>query len=351
MSFRQVEMKTYYPAGLVAPIIKSQPAPGDVFVSRPLTDASLAYWQEDDAFIADRMFLPIGSQLQAGTIWEWLKEYFLRNEMEVRAPNAESAAAGMKLNSIAYACQVYALHHDIEEQRSANEMDPISSDDAAVLMLTQQSKQFREIQIKAKAFATGIWTGQTDQLGVAAGPAANQFIQWDAATSTPVKNVAVWQTAVKQSTGIRPNVLAMGRQVWDALKTNPDVLDRIKYSSSNQNPTVVTRQAVAALFELDDILVSDVAQATSAEGLANAFGFVIGKEAVLYFRPRVPARNMPAAGYTMNWTGYMGAATNGQRVKRFYIPEKASWRIEIEQAFSQQVTSTALGAYASAMVS
>lgn len=351
MSFRQVQtdIPRYAMAGM--PVMKSQPAPGDVFVSRPLTDASLAYWQDDDSFIADKVFLPLPSQLQAGTIWEWDKGFFLRNEMEARAPNAESAGVGMKLNSIAYSLMVYALHHDIEEQRSANEMDPISSDDAAVLLLTQQCKQFREIQIKSIAFGTGIWTGQTDQVGVASGPGANQFVQWDASGSDPIKNVATWQSAVKTATGIRPNVLGMGRQVWDALKTNAQILDRIKYSSNNSNPAIVTRQAVASLFELDEILISDVTKVTSVENQTNAFGYVIGKECLLYYRPRVPARNMPSAGYTMNWTGYMGATQNGSRVKRFYIPEKASWRVEAEQAFVQKVTASALGAYASAVVS
>lgn len=350
-TFRQPvgDMSNYQFGGSM--VIKSQPSPGDVFVSRPLTDVSLAYWQDDDSFIADRVFLPIPSQLSAGSLWEWDRTYFMRNEMDVRAPNAESAGAGMKLNSIAFATPVYALHHDIEEQRSANELDPISSDDAAVLLLTQQSKQFREIQIATIAFGTGIWTGQTDQTGVASAPAANQFIQWDASGSDPIKNVATWQTAVKIATGVRPNVLAIGRQVWDALKTNAAILDRIKYSSGNNNPAIVTRQAVAAIMELDEILISDVTKVTSNEGQTGAFGYVIGKVALLYYRPRVAAKNMPSAGYTVNWTGYMGATQNGSRVKRFYIPEKSTWRVETEQAFVQKVTSAALGAFATAVVS
>lgn len=352
MSFRAAE-NTFLPSPLVGGMIqKSQPSPGDVFVSRPLTEASLAYWQDDSAFIADQMFPGLGTPLQAGTVWEWDKTYFLRNEMEVRAPNAESAGAGLKLNSIAYAALVYALHHDIEEQRSGNELDPISSDDAAVLLLTQQAKQFREITLKAKAFKTGLWVGNTDQVGVAAGPAANQFVQWNQAASTPIKNIADWQTLVKQNTGIRPNTLAMGRQVWDAVKTNPDIIDRIKFTSGNSNPTVVTRQAVAALFEVDNILISDVAKITTTENTAGtaSYSFVIGKELLLFYRPQIAAKNMPAAGYTLNWTGYMGAAGNGQRIKRFYIPTQSTWRIEMEQAYTQMVCAPALGNYASAVV-
>lgn len=350
MTFRQAE-HTYIPAGGMMPVVKSQPAPGDVFVSRPLTEASLAYWQDDDSFVADKMFPGLSSPLQAGSIWEWDRTYFLRNEMDVRGPNAESAGAGLKLNSVSYGLLVYALHHDIEEQRSANEIDPISSDDAAVLLLTQQAKQFREIQLKSVAFGTGKWTGMTDQAGVSGSPSTNEFKQWNDSAATPVKNITDFSTLLKKSTGVRPNTLAMGRQVWDALKTCPDILDRIKYSSGNSNPALVTRQAVAALFEVNEILISDVAKVTSLEGAATAtFDFVIGKEFVLFHKPRVAARNMPSAGYTMNWTGYMGATSAGARMKRFYIPTLATWRLEIEQSFVQKITSSALGGYASSVV-
>lgn len=352
MSFRQPSNGPLVLASVSggAFVEKVGPSPSDVLVTRPLTDVSLAYWQDDDSFIADRMFPGIPSRLQAGTIWEWDRSYFLRNEMAERAPNAETEGAEMALNTIPFGLVVYGLHHDIPEQRSANEEEPINSDDAATLLLTQQAKQHREIKLKAVAFKTGLWTGQTDQAGVAGAPGANQFKQWNDAASTPIANVTAWSTAVKTSVGVRPNVLAMGRQVWDALKTNPDIIDRIKYSSGNSSPTVVTRQAVAALFEVEEILISDAAKVTTKQGQTAAYGFVIGKELVLYYRPRIAAKNMPSAGYTMNWTGYMGATSMGARMKRFYLPTKSSWRLEIEQAYQQVVTSAALGAYASTVV-
>jgi len=78
---------------------------------------------------------------------------------------------------------------------------------------------------------------------------------------------------------------------------------------------------------------------------------VIGKVALLFYRPKVIAKNMPSAIYTVAWTGYTGAAGMGQRVKRFYLPQLSTWRIEIEQAFQQMLCSKALGAYATAVVS
>lgn len=335
-----------------ADILKAQPTPGDVLVNRPLTNISLAYFQDTESFIADRFFLQLPVQLPAGQVWEWDKTFMLRNEVTTRATNAETAGVGMKVGKLSYSCPVYGIHHDIEEQRSASEEDPINSDEAAVLLLSQQSLQFREIMFASKVFAGSTWTGGVDKTGVAAAPAANQFLQWSVATADPVKDVAAWSTEVKLNSGIRPNVLAIGRQVWDALKTCPAILDRIKYGQSgNANPALVTRQAVAQMFEVDEILISDVTQVTSAEGAASAtYAFVIGKQAVLAYRPRMAAKNMPAAGYTFTWTGYLGATLNGARVKRFYLPQIASWRLEMEQAFDQKILAPGLGIYASAVV-
>jgi hypothetical protein len=328
----------------------SQPTPGDVYVSKPLTNVSLAYWQKDSDFIADRMFPPIGSMDQGGIVWEYDREYFLRNEMKVRAPNAASAGVGYKLNQLTYAMPVLALHHDIPDQRRANESNPLSSDRAAALLLSQQAKQYREIVMASKVFAASKW-GNADQTGVAAAPAANQFLQWNDAAATPIKNVIAWKELVKLATGVRPNVLAIGQPVWNALKTCPDIIDRIKYGQTPGSAAEVTKAAVAALFELDEILVSDVVQATNKEGNATfASSYVIGKVGCLFYRSPAPSLEVPSSGYTMVWTGYMGASSVGTRVKKFRMEELASDRIEVEQAFDPTLFGRYFGVYMSAMV-
>lgn len=328
----------------------SQPTPGDVYVSKPLTNTSLAYWQQDKCFIADRMFQAVPSDDQGGIVWEFDREYFLRNEMKIRAPNAASAGVGFKLNQLTYAMPVVALHHDIPDQRRANESSPISSDRAAALLLSQQAKQYREIVMKAKVFQSGSWS-ITAQTGVPGAPGANQFKQWNDAAATPIKDVIAWKELIKLATGLRPNVLSIGQPVWNFLKTCPDVLDRIKYGQTPGSPAEVTLAAVAGLFELDEILVSDVVQATHVEGNATfASSYVIGKEGVLFYRPPAPSLETPAAGYTMVWRGYMGASSIGTRVKKFRMEMFASDRIEIEQAFDPTVFGKFFGVYLATVV-
>ena len=329
----------------------SQPTPGDVFVSAPLSNISLNYIQDQKAGIADEMFPVVPVSVQAGIIWEWDLAYLLKNGMKARAPNTETEGLGNKLNQKTYATIVEGLHVDIPDQRRANETSPIDSDKAATIQLTQQAWQRREITLKSKAFKTGVWTGFSDGTGVAGTPSTNQIKQWDQATSTPVKDITTLSTALKLATGIRPNRLSMGRPVWDALKTNPDIIDRIKYSSGNSSPTVVTVEAVAALFELEKLLISDVVQATSNEGASSlTTAFVIGKEFVLSYAPPNPGVDTPSAGYTFAWNGYLGASAYGSRMKKFRVEPIAADRVEIEQAYDQNVLAPLLGGYYSSVV-
>jgi hypothetical protein len=329
----------------------SQPTPGDVFVSAPLTNISFNYVADQSMAIADRMFPNVPVNIQGGIVWEWDLGYLLRNGMKPRAPNAESAGIGNRLNQKTYACVVEALHHDIPDQRRANETSPISSDREATIQLTQQAWQRREITLKARAFKTGVWTGISDGTGVAGTPTTNQIKQWDQAGSDPTNDVTTLSTNLQLATGIRPNSIAFGQQVWDKLKTNAAIIDRLKFFGTPGNPTVVTLEAVAALFGLKQILVSSVVQATSNEGAATlTTGFVVGKEFVLFYVPDAPGLDTPSAGYTFSWTGYLGASALGSRMKKFRMEPNSADRVEIEQAYDQNPMAPALGGYYSSVV-
>ncbi len=341
----------------------AQPTAGDVFVSAPLTQVSLAYYQSQDAFIADKMFPVIPVNLQAGIVYEWDLEYVLKNGMKPRAEGTESEGIGSKLNQKPYACIVTALHKDISDQTRGNEVSAlpdgqivpsaINSDRNATNLLSQQAVQYREITIKTAAFGTSKWTGMPDQSGVSSAPSTNQFLQWDQATSDPTSDVTRWKQNMLLATGVEPRKMSMGRQVFDKLKTNQSIIDRLKFFGIPGQPTKVTLQALTQLFDLDQILVSSVVQLTSAEGATSGNqtkSFVIGKELLLYSTPDTPGLEMPSAGYTFAWAGLMGANAYGARIKKFRMEHLESDRIEIQQAYAQAQMSAPLGGYASSVV-
>ena len=337
------------------------PTRGDVHVNAPLTNISVAYMQGAGAFVADKVFPNITVNKQADKYFRYDRSDFWRNQFEKRAPGTESAGSGWKIDSSpTYYAEVYALHKDIDDGIRANADSPLNMDRDATLWLAQQAMIAREVTWAAANFTTGVWTGidgtATDITGVSSGPSTNQVLQWNDASSNPITDVKANSTKIQKRTGFRPNKLVVGREVWDQLSEHPDLVDRIKYSGgvSPAQPAIVSRQAAAALFEVDEILVADGIQVTSAENPAfetsMTTALIAGKAALLVYSNPTPSLMQPSGGYTFSWTGYTGAGQMGQRTKRFRMDNLNADRIEGEMAYDQKVVCSDAGIYFTSIV-
>lgn len=329
------------------------PTAGDVHVNRPLTNISIAYMQDPAGFVADKVFPSISVQKQSDRYFAYDRSDFMRHVMQKRAPGTESAGGGWKVdNTPSYFADVWALHKDIEDQIRSNADDPLNMDRDATIYLSQQALLNREIQFATNWFASGKWT--TDVTGVSASPGINNVLQWNDANSNPISDIKQYANTIHQNTAYRPNKLVMGRQVWTQLSEHPDIVARIQYSSSNNNPAIVTKAATAALFELDEILVMDAIQVTSAENptfeTSMTRAFVGGKSALLVYSNPTPSILQPSGGYTFSWTGFVGAGNMGQRIKRFRMEHLESDRVESQMAYAQKQIGADLGVFFATVV-
>jgi hypothetical protein len=334
-------------------VVKSQPTQGDVHVNTPLTSISIAYMQNAANFVADRVFPNVPVAKQADRYWTYDRGFFNRNEMKIRAAGTETAGIGYQVDSSpSYYCDVWGIHHDVPDQVRSNADFAINPDRDATNLVTHQALIRKEVSFAAKYLTTGVWA--TDITGVATGPTGAQVLQWNDPLSTPIEDIAAGKRVVAESTGFEPNKLTIGRAVYDQLKNHPDIVDRIKYggqsAAGSGNPAIVTIRALAALFEVDDIFVMNAIQNTAKEGQTNAHSFIGGKVALLSFSPASPGLMVPSAGYTFSWTGYLGAADNGARIKKFRQEQLASDRVELELAFVQKVIAADLGYYFTSVV-
>lgn len=329
-----------------------EPTPSDVHVNGPLGNVSIAYVQNAGGFVADRVFPNVPVQKQSDVYFKYDMADWNRDNYRKRAPSTESAGTGWKISTDSYYAHVWALHHDIDDDTRANADSPLDMDRDATIFLTQQALLSREIQWTANFFTTGIWTGSstgTDLVGSAVNT-TSEDLRWNDANSTPIEDVARESDAIKLASGFRPNVLVIGAQVWTALKNHPDIIDRIKYTSGNANPAVVSRQAVAALMELDEILVMDSIQVTSKENpdfeTSMTTAFIGGKNALLAYRNPTPSLMMPSAGYTFSWVARVGSSPMGVRILSFRrAPEFKADRVEGEMAYVQKAVATRCGAF------
>ena len=71
---------------------------------------------------------------------------------------------------------------------------------------------------------------------------------------------------IQEQTGFRPNVLGIGRPVFDILLDHPDIVGRIDRGQTPNGPARASRQDLAALFELEAIEVMDAIYNDAAGG-------------------------------------------------------------------------------------
>lgn len=325
-----------------------QPSRSDVHVDRPLSNISLMYLQEAAGFVADRAF-PVNPVAQKSNLFYiYDKGDFNRDEMKERAPATESAGGNYKLSTDSYNCQVFAVHRDIDDQVRANADDPLNLDREAAEWLAMKALLRKEVKWSADFFTTSIW--DVDLTGVAAAPTANEFLQWNDASSTPIVDVRLGQRRIHERTARRPNKMILGREVYDTLLDHPDIVARLDRGQTPKGPALVMREALAAILELDEILVMDGIQNTAAEGATTAMSYIGGKAALLLHTPRVPGLMTPSAGYTFTWNGLLGASALSSRVSRMRVPLKKSDRFELEMAFDQKQTGSDLGQFFTAAI-
>lgn len=322
---------------------KSQPGAGEVHVNRPLTNMSEAYIQSDDSFAAHRVFPVVRVNNQTDSYYSFPRGYFNKDEMAERAPGAEAVQGGYAVSTGSYNCKVYAYKHPIPRQVRANTDSPLNSDRNATQFVTRKALIRREKLWVANYFATGKWT--TDLTGT------TNFVKWDDAASTPVEDIRDQKRTIRESTGFEPNKLVLGRAVKDALVDHPDIVARISGSAGPGNPAIVTLAQLAALFEVEEVMVTNAVENTAAEGATASHSFIAGKHALLTYANPAPAIEMPSGGYTYAWAGYLGEnAANGQSITRWYEQSKKSDMVEIELAVDMKLVGADLGVFFSSAV-
>ncbi len=310
-------------------------------VNRPLTNVSIAYMQKQEHFIAGQVFPNVPVDKKSDSYFVYTKNDWFRDEAQIRPDGTESAGSGYNLDTATYNCDVFAFHKDVGDQTSANSDAPLNPAKDATEFVTQRLMLRREIQWATDYFAPSIWA--TDST-----PAS---LWSDYTTSDPVADIETGRLTILSTTGFLPNTLVLGYNVWAKLKQHPDLVDRIKGAAGPGNPAIVTRQALAAVFEVERVLVAMAVKATNVESETAAYAFTHGKHALLAYVNPSPSLLQPSAGYCFNWTGVSGGMGGTVGVKSLEVPLKAATRYEGQIAFDNKVVATDLGYLFASVVS
>ena len=322
-----------------------QPSINQVHVDAILTNASVAYIQSADNFIANKVFPIVPVDKQSNLYFKYTKEDWFRDDARLRADGSEAATSGYGLSTDSYYANVYAIKKSVGDQTMANfdnPLDPLrdASKFTAQLILNRMEAQFVSDFIK-----TGVWG--TDYAGVSGTPSTNQFKQWsDLANSDPIQDVETWKAKILSTTGFEANKLVIGYDVYQILRNHPDVIDRVKYTGRDVPDT----NYIAQLFGLEEVLVAKAVKNTANEGATGSFSFAFGKSALLVYAPATPGLLTPSGGYSFQWRGVSEGLGLTVGTKQYRLEQNAATYVESQIAFANKVVAPDLGAYVGTVV-
>jgi hypothetical protein len=250
----------------------AQQTPGQARVVDPiLTDIARGYKQPD--LVAQTLcpLVPVGAY--GGQVIEFGREAF-RLYGTRRAPGSATKRVQFGFAGKPYAIVPSALEAVVprELQRDAAQVpkvDLAQRSVTTVLRIMHLEHEFNSAQLLRTAANYDV-----DHKVTLAGAD-----RWTNAASDPVDDVETGREAVRASIGLYPNSAIISARTFKALKTNPSILDRIKYGGTSVAPGKVTLQAIAELFEIPNLKIGAAMVATGqADVLSDVWGndFVMG---------------------------------------------------------------------------
>ena len=275
----------------------SLPTISDVQAVDPiLTNMLVSYTQSDDRFIAGRLFPSVQVDKDSGTYYIVDKKYFFFNDLENRAPGDDFANLDFGLSTATYTTLQWAAQGKIPDEVRANNQVPMSLEQVSLRRIASASMIRKEVSFGTDFFATSVWA--TDATPT----------DWDDYTSSdPVADVLTATRTISNSTGFTANTMALGLIVHNALVNHPDILDRIKYTTTALMGTV--EAALAAVFGVQNYWVGRASYSNTNESAAFSATAIIDDDCLITHVDPAAGLMGATAGKTFSWAGGGGDGT------------------------------------------
>lgn len=271
-----------------------------------LSNLALAYFQSDANSFAKTIFPICPVTLSSDNYYIFDKEDLLRDNWHRKPAYGKVDPAVLSEHTETYACQVDQMIMGIDQIRQTDltrRMGPRTADPKQQRTKTMagQANIHQDRLFAEKYFKSGAW--ENELTGVdSINPSSGQFIKFSNGNSDPVAFVDTKKTEIHGETGRTPNRLALGVNVFNALKKHPAILERVKYGGSTANPASVTLNVLAQLFEVDRVTVLLSIMNKAGLGKDADMGYIGDPNAfLLAYATDTPSIEEPSAGYIFTW--------------------------------------------------
>jgi len=282
-----------------------------------LQNVAVKYRSAD--FIADEIFSPAPVMQESDKYRIYTRDF--RLPQTKRAGGASARQAQFAVTTGSYTLERHAL-------KDWNDQDKVDGYEAADLRADTTEMLSDKILRRRERSVFELMTKTSFSLEVS----LTATTKWDENTtlSNPLPVVETGLITVLHESGYEPNRMAFNRSTLKNLKAHVSILDRTKYTSAD-----ITVDMLAALFEVDKILVSKAQIDSSAEGLTEVIGPMWGDNAFLSYNPGNLTKKAPSTGAIFQKAK--------PRVKKWYDEDTDAEWIEVEEQYQAKVIASLTG--------
>jgi hypothetical protein len=304
----------------------------DLHIDQNLTNVALNY--RPVGMIADMIapIVPVQKETDLYPVFSQAEAFAIESTLRSRGTRAQRITRSV--SSAGYTAKNYALAYDlpIEDRANMDAAYAFELESGAARYLVDKltldwDRRVLSTVGSASNVATGFLTGSA----------------WNGATNgDPISQIYRAIEQIQGSTAYRPNRLLFGWQAYNLFRRNTNVRNFVL--GTNNGGGILSRSAVAGIFEVEQVLVAEAFYNSANEAKAMTLASTFPADAVLaYYTPSGPSREVPSFMYSFRWNNPALPAPLAVERHPYDTKQKVE-SIEAGYYQDEKITSSALGA-------
>lgn len=278
------------------------PAFSSTHVDAILTNISLQY-PLGTGQIADAVLPKVMVSKESGIYFKYNKGDMARVPFTRRALRSESRKVEWRVTTDSYKCEEYALNDMIDEREYQQADTPLNLQRDTIenlqrLMVLDREQRVHDVVTNATTLTKEVTLTGTDQWRDAGASGS---------TASPLEDFEGRSEAIRQDTGVRPNLAVFGMAAWLAFQKVTEIINRIVTPGGSWGSPTITvdvARTLLAPYGITNVIVADTIVTTSNFGATDSFSDIWTDEVWLGYVTPSPGLRKVSFGYTFmsrNW--------------------------------------------------
>ena len=254
-----------------------------------------------EGFVGYRVSPVINVGLKASTFGRITLESLLQDTETKRAPRTGYNRGDWNSRRTAIRRKTHGAEQPVDDEEAKVYEDYFDAEAQATKLAYDRVLRRAEKRVAAMIFDPTTWTGSSLTTTI-----TNEWDKNHLTDADPIGDVDSAKDKVWDGTGLWPNALVICRKVFNNLRKLDQIKDAIASTGAGYPTRArdITAEQLAAVFDLDYVLIAGSAKNTAGEGVSRSIASIWSDEYAMVCRVAVTQQLLePCIARVFHWTG------------------------------------------------